>query len=449
MEKNDVINLKICDISSDGFGVGKTDEGFAVFVPNTAIDDIIECKILSLKKNFAFGKCENLLTSSASRIAPDCPAFAKCGGCMLRHISYDAERSFKQKKVYETMRRIGKIEIEPNDIISLSDMRYRNKAQYPIAQNGELGFYALHSHRVIPQDDCRLQPAIFSKISAAFREYIKQNGVSVYNEETHKGLLRHLYLRRGFNSGEIMAVIVINGENLPNEQSLVSALLDAAGNDLKSIQININKKPTNVVLGGKCRVIYGTDRIKDTLCGVEVSLSPFSFYQVNSAVCELLYKKAADYCECDNKDILDLYCGAGTIGLSLAKRAKRITGVEIVEPAVKDAVENAKANGINNARFICADAKAAAQQLKAEGYRPDAVILDPPRKGCDKSVIETVANDFAAERVVYISCDVATLARDCAIFETMGYKVKEYTPVDMFPRTAHVETVVKLTKVQI
>ncbi len=446
MKKNDIITLEISDISSEGSGIGKC-EGMAIFVPNTAVGDKIKARILKVNKNYSFAKCEEVITPSKHRTQVDCGVFSRCGGCTLRHISYENECELKQNRVSQTMQRIGKVDFTSKPIIcAAAPNRYRNKAMYPISQKREMGFYSHHSHRVIACDDCLLHPQDFYIAGKVFTEFIQRYNVSVYNEETNKGLLRHFYLRQGRESDEIMACVVINGKTIPHSEELVENLKSALGERLKSVVLNINTKKTNVVLGNENILLYGNEYICDVLCGVKIRLSPHSFYQVNHDMAELLYKKAAEYAKPKGKNILDLYCGAGTIGLSMARDAKSIIGVEIIEAAVRDANINAKENNITNARFICADAAKAATQLKDEGVAADVVILDPPRKGCDKELLCTVANDFAPERIVYVSCDVATLARDTAILEGLGYKLREYTPVDLFPRTAHVETVALFTK---
>lgn len=443
MQKNEEYILDIVDVTTDGSGVGKAD-GMAVFVPLTAVGDRAKVKILKVKKTYAYGKLLSLQKPSKDRIDNDCPCFNQCGGCAYRHISYDAEKTIKQNKVYENIKRIGVVDLAPQPIITDNSERYRNKAQYPLSLDSKVGFYAFHSHRIIPCEDCLLQPAIFSKITDIVAEWAKQNDISIYNEAEHIGFLRHIYIRMAEKTNEIMVCLVINGETLPESASLIDMLLSVCGESLKSLQININKKDTNVILGDKCKTVYGNDYITDILCGIRVRLSALSFYQVNRTMAEKLYKKARDYANPEDKNVIDLYCGAGTIGLSMAKDAKSIIGVEIVPEAIADAEYNAKINDINNARFICADASYAAKQLAKEGITADVVIVDPPRKGCSKEVIETIANNFKPERVVYVSCDSATLARDIKIFAENGYKLVEYTPCDLFPRTAHVETVALL-----
>lgn len=446
MKKNDIIELSIDAMSSEGSGIGRY-EGLAVFVPLTAVGDKIKAKIVKVKKNYAYGIVDEFLSFSEDRITPDCDVFKRCGGCVYRHISYDAECKIKYDRVLDAVNRIGGQTLKPQPIIFAENvMRYRNKAQYPVAENGECGFYATHSHRIISCDDCLLQPAEFKLATEFLKKFINENGISVYNELTKSGLIRHLYVRKAFKTGELMVALVINGKKIKNETEFVKGLLAVLGENLKSVYLNINVKDTNVILGNECRLLYGNEYITDTLCGVNFRISPLSFYQVNRLMAEKLYLKAAEYAEPLNKNVLDLYCGAGTIGLSVAKDAKSIIGVEIVPEAIEDAKINAQINGIENSRFICADAKAAAIKLKEEKIKPDVVIVDPPRKGCDSEVIHIIANDFCPERVVYVSCDPATLARDLKIFDELGYKLKEYTPVDLFPRTAHVETVALLTK---
>lgn len=446
MQKNDEIEIKITDMTDEGSGIGRY-EGMAVFVPCTAVGDKARVLVLKVKKTYAFGKLLEITVPSPDRTENDCPTFNRCGGCVYRHISYEAECRIKYNKVYESVKRIGGVDLRPQEIIkSEAPDRYRNKAQYPVAEDGSLGFYSFHSHRIAPCDGCALQPEIFDKIAAVFTQWIKEKNISVYNEQSHKGLLRHIYLRLAEKTGEIMAVAVINGEKLPFADALINRLLTVCGENLKSVQLNINRKKTNVILGDKCRALYGGEYITDVLCGIKVRLSPLSFYQVNRATAEKLYEKAAEYAEPDGKVILDLYCGAGTIGLSMAQKAKRIIGAEIVPEAVKDARFNAKLNGIENAEFICSDSAKAAAILRDRGLKPEVIILDPPRKGCSAELVNTVAKEFCPERVVYVSCDPATLARDIKLFRESGYSLIEYTPVDMFPRTSHVETVCLLTQ---
>lgn len=447
MQKNDEIILEITDVTNDGSGVGRY-EGMAVFVPLTAVGDKAKVLILKVKKNYAYGKLLELLEVSSDRIENDCPVFARCGGCVSRHISYKKECELKENHVKNCINRIGKIYLQPQKIIpALKTEGYRNKAQYPVSQNGKFGFFATHSHRVIECNNCFLQPREFSAICEIVERWIAKYNISLYNEETHSGVLRHLYLRKGEKTKEIMVVFVINGEKLNHCEEIVAELLKAFPDEIRSIQLNVNCEDTNVILGEKCVVLFGEGHITDIICDVKVRISPLSFYQVNRDMAEILYKKAAEYGRVEGKKIIDLYCGTGTIGLSMANLAKKVIGVEIVKEAVEDAKINALANGFKNTEFICGDAATAAKELVHHGEKADVVLLDPPRKGCEKQLLQTVANDFSPERVVYISCDPATLARDAAELQSLGFVLKEYTPVDLFPRTAHVETVALFEKI--
>ena len=442
MKKNDEIILNIVDYTAEGSGVGKYD-GMAVFVPLTAVGDTARIKILKVKKTVAFGKLIEIINKSNCRTENDCSAFSRCGGCVFRHISYDSELRAKEIKAYETIKRIGGVDLKPQPILYSKENRYRNKAQYPVSADGKVGFFANHSHRIIPCGDCLLQPGIFSLLTDATENWMEKYSISIYNEEEHKGRLRHIFIRQAEKTKEIMFVLVINGTTLPFADELISALKNIAGENLKSVGININTADTNVIMGDKCVTLFGSDYITDILCGVKIRLSPLSFYQVNHEMAEKLYRKVAVYGEVENKTVLDLYCGAGTIGLSLARKAKKIVGVEIIPEAIKDAKFNAKENNIENVEFFCSDATEFAEK---QNLKPDVVIVDPPRKGLTEDLICTITDKFVPERVVYVSCDVATLARDIKIFENKGYKLKEYTPADLFPRTSHCETVANLVK---
>lgn len=450
LKKNDSIELEITGYTAEGSGVGRY-ENIAVFVPLAAVGDRLRVKILKTAKTYAFGKLEQILSPSPDRVRQDCSQFAKCGGCVYRHIDYAAELRAKEQRVRDAVERIGGFRDLPIRSIvgSANPDHYRNKAQLPIGKAAgkgiTLGFYASHSHRLIPCEECFLQPAAFTAAMRAFQEWAIKTGEDVYNEATGKGRLRHLYLRQAGATGEIMVCVVVNGNGVHQEPELVE-LLRKNVPGLKSVIINVNREKTNVVLGKKCRTVWGEDTITDMLCGLKFHISPLSFYQVNRDQAERLYTIAGEYAGLTGGEtLLDLYCGTGTIGLSMAKKAGKVIGVEIVEQAVEDAKRNAERNGIANAEFLCADAAKAADMLKNRGVRPDVVVLDPPRKGCDSSLIETVVK-MGPERVVYVSCDPATLARDLKIFAQQGYVPKELTPVDMFPRTSHVETVVLMSR---
>ena len=453
VQKNEIVEMKITGMTTQGAGVGHY-QGMAVFTPLTAPGDVARVRIVKAAKNYAYGRLEELVSPSADRMEPDCPCFAQCGGCCYRHITYEAELGIKAARVQDALTRIGGFRSLPVRPILGADSRdgYRNKALLPLGtkKDGSLsmGFYAVNSHRIVDCEECRLQPEEFNRAMGAFRQWEAAYGDPVYDEATHSGRMRRLYLRKGEMTGQILACVVVNGNGLHHETELVQALKQAVPG-LSSVVINSNRERTNVALGQKCRTIYGMDTIEDTLCGLRFKLSPLSFYQVNRTQAERLYEVAARYAGLTGQELLlDLYCGAGTIGLSMAGMARRLLGVEIVPQAVENARENARLNGIENAEFFCGDAGEAAQMLAERGERPDVIVLDPPRKGCSPDLVRTVA-EFGPKRIVYVSCDPATLARDLKLFAELGYPPVEAAPVDMFPGTAHVETVVLLSKGEI
>ena len=448
--KNQLIPLTITAMSAEGQGIGRFKEagderGMAVFVPFTAIGDEIVCRVLKVQKSLAYGKIEELVRPSEDRVQTvDCPAFGKCGGCVYRHITYEAELKCKWQRVADALSRIGGLTITPNPIVPCENPnRYRNKAQYPVAAGEHrpiVGLYAARSHRVIEQRDCLLQPEVFEAALSVVAAWAKRHRVPIYDETTGEGVLRHIYIREGEKSGERMVCLVCTNGKLPHTEELVESLKTAVSG-LSSVMVNLNTEDTNVVLGKTSYPLFGQPFIVDTLCGLTFRLSPLSFYQVNRRQAERLYELAADAAGLTGEEsLLDLYCGTGTIGLSMAHRVRELVGVEVVPQAVEDAKRNAQENGVTNARFIAADAAEAAKRLANEGFMPDVVIIDPPRKGCDAALIDTVVT-MAPKRVVYVSCDPATLARDLKLFAELGYETQSATPVDMFPRTAHVETV--------
>lgn len=448
LKKNDRIPLEITGVTAEGSGVGH-DKGLAVFVANAAQGDQITAHIIKVKKNYAVARIHQIVTPSPDRVKPDCPVFQQCGGCAWRHITYEAECHLKEQQVADALSRIGHLTITPQPILAADETDgYRNKAQFPVggtAQSLKIGFFAPRSHRIVDCRACRLQPPAFEGALRAFSCWIADHNVSIYNEETGKGLLRHIYLRQAQATGEVMACAVVNGNEIPAPERLVGELLREVP-ALKSLILNMNLARTNVVLGPRCKTLWGEDGIVDELCGLRFFISPLSFYQVNRSQAERLYQKAAEYAALTGREtLLDLYCGAGTIGLTMAGKAKQVIGVEVVPQAVEDAKRNAALNGITNARFFCGDAAAAARQLVQEGVQPDVIVIDPPRKGCEAQLIGTIVQ-MAPERVVYVSCDPATLARDLKRFEEKGYVAREVTPVDLFPRTGHVETVALLVQ---
>ncbi len=456
LAKNQLAELTVTSVTGEGSGVARyTDAdipspGIVVFIPYTAVGDRILCRIVKVQKTHAFGRVEELITPSADRTdEQDCGVFGRCGGCAWRHITYEAECRYKHQWVRDTLHRVGGLVSEPLPLVAAdAPDRYRNKAQFPVAagENGpQMGFFAPRSHRIVGCRDCLLQPAGFRAVLDAVDGWMRVFSVPAYDETTHKGLVRHIYIREGAVSGQMMVCLVCTSGKLPAVPALVDAVR-AAAPKLASLVVNINPARTNVILGDGGFTLWGEDAIEDTLCGLRFRLSPHSFYQVNHAQTEKLYALAADAAVLTGQEtLLDLYCGAGTIGLSMARRVAQVVGVEVVPAAVEDARCNAEANGITNARFICADAAHAAAQLAREGVRPDVIVLDPPRKGCDPALIDTVVA-MAPARVVYVSCDPATLARDLKLFGEKGYTVKYVQPVDLFPRTAHCENVASLIK---
>ncbi len=446
------IPLAVTGVTGEGNGIGKSENGMAVFVPYTAAGDEITCRIQKVDKRYAFGRMTALHTASNDRVKDGerfCAVYEKCGGCVWRHVTYEAEARYKWQKVADALEHIGGLDITPEPIVAAENAdRYRNKAQYPLGmQDGKMvaGFYAPRSHRVIPCEDCALQPAFFADILRTVLCWAEENGVTVYDETVHKGLLRHMYIRHGEKTGEVMVCLVATSGKLPALPSLVERL-KAVTPQLRSVVVNINRKDTNVILGDEEFVVHGEGYITDILCGLRFKLSPRAFFQVNPVQTEKLYALAKKALSLTGKEtLLDLYCGTGTIGLSMADKVKTLIGVEIVAPAIENAKQNAADNGITNARFICADAATAARQLEKEGVRPDAVVIDPPRKGCDEALLDTIAV-MAPSKVVYVSCDPATLARDLARFAVRGYDAVSVTPVDLFPGTQHCEAVCLLTK---
>lgn len=447
IKKNDDIKLNIEAMTSEGSAVGHYN-GIAVFVRSAVPGDIIIAHIIKTTKSYAIGTVKEIITYSKSRIKSDCSVSGKCGGCSFRNMTYAEELVYKKSRVQDAITRIGHLDLAVDDVIGADSINYyRNKAQYPVAINdGELcaGFYAYKSHRIIGCDDCLLQPRKFKQCLNAFAKWIEQAAATSYNENTGKGLLRHIYLRKAFATGELMACAVINGNDVPQKDLLIEQLLKIDG--MKSICININCKKSNVILGSETKVIWGSETITDILLGKKFIISPNSFYQVNHDQCERLYQTAGDYADLSGSEtVVDLYCGAGTIGLTMADKAKRVFGVEIVPQAVENAIKNAQINGVDNAEFFCGDAYQAAKELESRGINPDVVILDPPRKGCQRDLFDVIKR-MSPHRIVYVSCDSATLARDLEILRDKGYVTQKVTPVDMFPRTPHVEAVALLTK---
>ena len=456
LQKNQILTLRIERLSSDGSGVAHSADGEAVFVPGTAPGDEARVRIVKDCGRYAFGILDELLTPSPDRVPVDCPVAGPCGGCSLRHLDYAAELRAKQESVLDAFRRIGGLEVPVLDILPSPDVdRYRNKVQFPVGvdKNGVpcIGFYAGRTHRIVPCPDCKLQPSVLNEIGNALCAFFAQQGIRPYDEQSGKGLVRHIFLRRGAHSGQIMVCLVCTRAKLPHAEQLCTALRGQFP-AISTILLNVNAKNTNVILGSENHILYGPGYIEDTLCGVPVRLGPLSFYQVNTLAAERLYGVAAQYAQLTPDDtLLDLYCGMGTIGLSMAEQCRELIGVEIVPEAIESAKANAARMGeavAAKSRFFCADAGQAATQLAAEGLHPDIVMLDPPRKGCDEATLSAVVR-MAPRRVVYVSCNPATAARDAAWLEQNGYHAEKVQPVDLFPRTKHVECVIALSKGEI
>ena len=453
LQKNQILTLRIERLSSDGSGVAHSADGEAVFVPGTAPGDEARVRIVKDCGRYAFGILDELLTPSPDRIPVDCPVAGPCGGCSLRHLDYAAELRAKQESVLDAFRRIGGLEVPVLDILPSPEVdRYRNKVQFPVGVDKSgapcIGFFAGRTHRIVPCPDCKLQPSVLNEIGNALCAFFAQQGIRPYDEQSGKGLVRHIFLRRGAHSGQIMVCLVCTRAKLPHAEQLCTALRGQFP-AISTILLNVNAKNTNVILGSENHILYGPGYIEDTLCGVPVRLGPLSFYQVNTLAAERLYGVAAQYAQLTPDDtLLDLYCGMGTIGLSMAGQCRELIGVEIVPEAIESAKANAARMGeavAAKSRFFCADAGQAATQLAAEGLHPDIVMLDPPRKGCDEATLSAVVR-MAPRRVVYVSCNPATAARDAAWLEQNGYHAEKVQPVDLFPRTKHVETVVLLSK---
>lgn len=447
LKKNDEIQLNITALTSEGSAIGRKD-GMPIFVRGGVPGDVVTAHIIKAKKNYAVARLQQVLEPSPHRVESDCPVSAQCGGCAFRTVDYAEELRFKQQRIDDAFQRIGHLDLQVEGVLAAPDtVRYRNKAQYPVQlQDGRpvAGFYAYKSHRVVPTEDCLLQCTDFSAGVATCLQWAEEHQISVYNEETGTGLLRHLYFRKGQATGQVLACIVINGTDLPGGDALCAALR-AAVPGLVGVVLNSNTRRTNVILGDRDRVLWGKGELLDKLCGKTFAIGPHAFYQVNHDQCERLYALAGDFAGLTGDQVLlDLYCGVGTIGLTLADRCRRLIGVEVVPQAVENARENARRNGIENAEFLCADAAGAATQLASQGVRPDVAIVDPPRKGCAPEVFAAI-DKMGTQRLVYVSCDPATLARDLALLATMGYTARRACGVDLFPRTPHVETVVMLS----
>lgn len=442
--KNQEYTVAIEGYSGEGAGVARID-GFVVFVSGALRGEVCRILILKVLKSAAFAKVLEVLAPSPHRIAPDCPYFPRCGGCTYRHMDYAEELALKRRRVQDNLARIGGSEVEVEEILGAAETRrYRNKAQYPVSPDGRVGFYRARTHEVIDTRECLLVKPEADAAAEAVRQYMRDFRAAGYDERTRRGLLRHVYVRSN-TRGECLICLLVNGKRLPHEAELVERLRRACPKAV-GIVLGENTRRDNVILGERYRTLWGADRLEDVLCGRVFCLSVPSFYQVNREQAERLYAKAIEYTQLTGEEtVLDLYCGAGTITLALAPHAKRVLGAEIVPEAIDDARENAARSGVENAEFFCGDASDVAKKLAQENLRPDVITVDPPRKGLAEDVVESIAR-MQPERVVYVSCDSATMARDVKRFATLGYRAVRACAVDLFPRADHVETICLLSK---
>ncbi len=446
MEKlvqNQIYTGTVEGYSSEGLGIVRLD-GAVVFVPRAVRGETVDLKITKVMKTAAAGEIVKIRKRSPERMEPECPYYGKCGGCDFQHLTYTEELWAKRQRVQDALTRLGGTDLQVEEILGAKEpLHYRNKSQYPVGADGAIGFFQARSHKVVPIDRCLIQSEVSDRTAKAVGEWMKRYKISAYDETTGKGLVRHIYVRVN-KKGESLCCVVANGRQLPREAEL-AAYVHAAAPRTVGVVLNTNTRRGNVILGDQYRTIWGENHLMDTLCGLEFKLSVPSFYQVNRAQAEVLYGKALEFAGLTGEEtVLDLYCGTGTITLCMASKAKKVIGAEIVAPAIRDAKENAKRNGVENAEFFCGDAADIAAELEKEGLRPDIITVDPPRKGLAPEVIASVAG-MAPKRVVYVSCDPATLGRDIKIFAGFGYKAVRACAVDMFPGTCHVESVVLLT----
>ena len=450
MKKDDLIEVTIEDLSEEGTGIGKF-EGMTFFIKDAVIGDRVRAKIMKLKKTYGFARLMEVLTPSPDRVEPLCPVARQCGGCQIQAMSYEAQLAFKTRKVENNLKRIGKFEEIPMEsIIGMEDpFHYRNKAQFPFGKNRDgkiiTGFYAGRTHSIIENTSCHLGKEVNEEILEKILAWMNAFHVEPYNEATGKGLMRHSLIRCGFRTGEIMVCLVINGRKIPGEEALVDSLKIIPG--MTSISLNVNKEKTNVILGREVIDLWGRPYIEDYIGEVKYQISPLSFFQVNPVQTERLYGKALEYAGLTGEEtVWDLYCGIGTISLFLARKARKVYGVEIIPDAIEDARRNASLNGFTNTEFYVGKAEEVLpEKYEKEGVHADVIVVDPPRKGCDETLLSTMVK-MQPERIVYVSCDSATLARDLRYLCDNGYELKRVCPADMFPQTVHVETVVLLSQ---
>lgn len=475
VEKNKDYEVEILGLASEGEGIAKIDN-FTIFVPGAILGEKVKIKVVKVKKNFAYGKLLEVLEESEHRIEPVCSIYKQCGGCGLQHLSYEGQLEFKKNRVKDALERIGKIKISSktklesavenidnhnlkkasdydgailHDTIGMKEpYRYRNKVQLPVGEeNGEIkiGFYAPRSHNIIDMDTCYIQDEVGEKVVVLTKKWMKKYNIKAYDEQKDHGTVRHIMIRRGFITKEVMVVVITRTRELPYKEEFVEMIKENI-EGITSIIQNINNKKTNVILGEENITLFGSDHISDYIGKFKFNISPLSFFQVNPVQTEILYSKALEYAGLTGEEVVfDAYCGTGTISLFLSQKAKKVYGVEIVEAAIKNAKENAKINNVNNAEFIVGKSEDVIPQLINKGIKADVVVVDPPRKGCEKSLLEAIG-EMKPERIVYVSCDPGTLARDLGILDELGYRTLEVQPVDMFPQTAHVETVCLMSR---
>ncbi|MBR4721157.1 MAG: 23S rRNA (uracil(1939)-C(5))-methyltransferase RlmD [Clostridia bacterium] len=443
VKKNDIITVTVSAVSSDGSGIAKF-SGYTIFIPQTLPEDVAEVLVVKVKSSYGYGKLLKIISPSPYRIGSPCPHFEKCGGCQLMMADYDYQLEIKKGFVKDALSRLGGINANVDIIGSDTPFRYRNKMVFPFGKDGVWGFYRERSHDIIPLSDCLLGDELSKDILNAVAKYMKDFGILAYDEEAHSGVIRRVFIRN--TDTEFLVVISANSDSLPHSDELIKALR-LVSDKISGIVLNVNKKRTNLVLGDKSIVLWGKNYLSATLLGLKYEISPESFFQVNSKQTEKLYSLALDFADIQNTDtVLDIYCGIGTITLSAAKTAKKVIGIEIVEKAIENAKENAKRNGIFNADFYCGEAETLVPKLINDGISPDIVILDPPRKGSDEATLSAIA-EAMPKRIVYVSCNPATLARDAKFLHGFGYEIKKATAVDMFPHTAHIECAALFSRV--
>ncbi|WP_142415128.1 23S rRNA (uracil(1939)-C(5))-methyltransferase RlmD [Hathewaya massiliensis] len=451
--KNKEYELEIESMGFQGEGVAKVNN-FTVFIPGAIVGEKVRAKILKIEKKFAFGKVVETIKNSPSRKVPRCGIYERCGGCNLQHISYEGQLEYKRNRVMDTLNRIGKV----NDVIihhtigMKEPYSYRNKVQLPVGESNNpnnpvsIGFYQQRSHNIIDMNVCYIQDEASDVVIKLTRRWMKKYNIAPYSEEKDTGLIKHIMIRKGFRTGEIMIVLVTKEQELPHAEEFVSLMLENI-EGVKSIVQNVNPKNTNVILGNKNNTLWGSSYITDYIGRFKFNISPLSFFQINPVQTEELYSKVLEYASLTGEEtVFDAYCGTGTISLFLSQKAKKVYGVEVVEDAIKDAIRNSKENKVNNVEFIVGESEKEIPALIEKGVKPDVVVVDPPRKGCHIDLLKAIA-EASPEKIIYVSCDPATLARDLGILEGMGYKTIEVQPVDMFPQTAHIESVCKLVRV--